>query len=503
MISFILVFLSIIFLALLLLIGLHIFFEKNENGNPPPPQTPITFVPQAYASETTQVSDFIFTTDRRVVQTGEMSPALTVRPRDEGGEFVPAGETMDLLFSSSSATAEFLNASGNPISTTMNSNWTSRTFYYRDQTPGEHTITITATGRISGLGFSVSQTIIVSDSPEDYTEEEEEEENGDAEKVESSEDDESAHSAQEPLSPYVKKMILEIDIGRERYTSVGSNVEFQTLIKTHSAIEEKQVEVLWSFGDGTSGSGIRVSHRYKFPGEYAVIANARLKDEGSVARTKVIVRENLLSITDVTDDFIEIKNDAPYEVNLQEHRLLEKQSEFVFPKDTIIFPNRSVKFSRQVTGLPSGEASLIKLIGPQRNLLSSFDPQKREQVKSKEGNINQFDSLIEQIAGARSQVEDLTNAFVSRKSSPSVRSPSFLPPDSLPAPTVELPKENPAFFQGEEGTSPDHFLPIEAAAMMPQKSSRVDFVEVRNDNTFIGSLISVPKKIFEFFVNLF
>lgn len=488
-ISFILVFLSIIFLVLLLLVGLLVFFEKDEGENLPS-QTPITFVPQAHASETTPVSDFIFTTDRRIVRPGEMSQALTIRPRDGAGDFVSPGETMDLSFSSSSGTGEFLNSSGNPISSTMNSNWTSRTFYYRDQAVGEHALTVTATGRVSGLTFSASQDIIISDNPEYYIEEKE---INDIEKKEILESVESAHSAQEDLSSYLKKTILEIDIGRERNVSVGGNVEFQAFVKPHKEIEERQVEISWSFGDGITGSGTKVSHKYEFPGEYAVIANARFKDERSVARTKVIVRENLLSITDVTDDFIEITNDASYEVNLYQYRLREKQSEFVFPKDTIIFPNRSIKFSRQTTGLPSGESGPTRLIGPQRNLLFSFDPQKH-QIKSKEANINQFDNLMEQIAEARSQVKELTNSFVSQRPSFSTSNRNFLPSSVSQMPVVELPEE-----EKESG----HSLPIEAAVTTSQNSANVEFIEVRNENTFMVTLTSVPKRIFEFFVNLF
>lgn len=93
------------------------------------------------------IAKFVFITEPQSIRAGELSQELTVQAQDAAGNPVEAGETLDLEFTSSSASGEFLNSSGNPVSTVMNKNWKSRNFYYRDSVAGEHTLRVKVTSK--------------------------------------------------------------------------------------------------------------------------------------------------------------------------------------------------------------------------------------------------------------------------------------------------------------------------------------------------------------------
>ena len=139
-------------------------------------------------AETGSIVRLKFVNSERVVATGALSEVLTVQTQNGGGEAEDISSTADVTFTSSSDTGEFLNQSGQPVSTVMAKNSANRNFYYRDSDDGEHTLTVTVTIRDGGESWTAEQDITIGDEPEDEEEDSDDEETNDDQDEDEEED---------------------------------------------------------------------------------------------------------------------------------------------------------------------------------------------------------------------------------------------------------------------------------------------------------------------------
>lgn len=138
---------------------------------------------------------------------------------------------------------------------------------------------------------------------------------------------------------------LEVSAGSDRAISPGSPLWFQAMIKKNTA--SGPVEFSWSFGDGHVGSGSLVSHTYKYPGDYAVVLNARAGDIFAVSRLKVKVADASVRIED-KGEYLEIHNESGSELNLFNWKIESQGKGFVFQPDTIVLPRSSLKLDKSL-----------------------------------------------------------------------------------------------------------------------------------------------------------
>jgi hypothetical protein len=151
---------------------------------------------------------------------------------------------------------------------------------------------------------------------------------------------------------------LKADAGRHRITTTNVTIEFEANISGLAG----NVSYDWSFGDGTTGVGKIVNHNYLFSGDYVVILNVNNGVNKAVSRTEVKVVSPRVVIGDTqigTNGFVELKNTSQYEVNIQSWKIKSGSGELVFPRDTIIKSNASVKFPFKFVDGSSGEVSLL------------------------------------------------------------------------------------------------------------------------------------------------
>lgn len=163
----------------------------------------------------------------------------------------------------------------------------------------------------------------------------------------------SAHSSTQIVTYVMDNPELKADAGRHRITTTDSPIEFEASISGLAG----NVSYDWSFGDGTTGSGKIVNHNYLFAGDYVVILNVYNGVNKAVSRTEVKVVNPSVSVINVdrsANGFVELKNAGSYEVNIQNWRIVNGQNELVFPRDTIIKPDSSVKFPFKFTDSSSG-----------------------------------------------------------------------------------------------------------------------------------------------------
>ncbi len=312
-------------------------------------------------AESANISAFVFTTEPRTVAIGAISDALTVQTQNSEGVAEKVDETNDVTFSTTSGTGEFLGSTGNPVTTTMSKNTSSRTFYYRDQTNGTYTLTIKIKGRDSGREFTASQKITVGSGGSEgagNTDTNTDNGTGSTTEGDSTSDtnvdddspsgtDTSSHSSPVSLSTYKKKTTqnFKIDAGRKRLVTVNTPVEFLAHASTDTI--ERSAKYSWSFGDGSMVGGREAEHVYMFPGTYNVVLNAEFGESESVARTEVVVVEPSFSLEKEgfgEDGYVEIKNNDKTEVNLAGWILSNGNEALIFAPDTIISGGRSITF---------------------------------------------------------------------------------------------------------------------------------------------------------------
>ncbi len=317
-----------------------------------------------------EVTQFVFVTPVQNIGVSTLSDTITIQSQNSSGSPEDITETTDVEFTSTSSTGEFLSTSGNPVSTTMSRNTANKNFLYRDSSSGTHTITIRATGRTSLNVFTATQSITVGSdgsvattTTQNNTTATTTEETVAPTPAPTPQPVYSSHSSPSPLSNTENKMQFEVYAGRSRLTSVGSQVAFTATPTRLQNVGIQSISYEWSFGDGATALGQITSHAYVFPGEYIVVLNARSSDKQAVSRTSIKVVSPELFLTRV-EFGTEVSNKSSLEVNLGGWSLVNNKKTFVFPKDTIILPNKSIVFSDNVTGLDlTSEINILNPLG--------------------------------------------------------------------------------------------------------------------------------------------
>ena len=289
-----------------------------------------------------EVSKIVFITEPQTIKPDILSGPIKIQFQNANGEVVLAGETLKLSLESSSATGKFLNDSGGTLSTTINSNWTSRTFYYQDSTEGTFTITVD----LGGTNLSADQSITISNSAVENNNSSTNDSSDSETSSKSSSSSSAVSSLTEVSTPGHK---LEIFAGDDRTATPGSPIWFQATVKKNTT-GESTLNFHWSFGDGCVGTGEKVSHTYKYPGEYVVVLSADAGKFVSVDRLEVKVIDPTV-VVKVGDKFVEITNNSNSEINLFKWRLENQGKAFVFQPNTIILPKSSIKIDQNLFNL--------------------------------------------------------------------------------------------------------------------------------------------------------
>ncbi|MEK7587062.1 MAG: PKD domain-containing protein [Patescibacteria group bacterium] len=342
------------------------------------------------------VTQLVFTTEPITVAPGAISEGLTV----SSGEAV--GEISDLALVSSSATGEFLNSSGAIFRPTWNSNWANRTFYYRDSTAGNYTITATLTTRASQQSWPATQTITVGDSaPEnnnnDNSDDNDQASSGSNNNSSSSNNNNSlsSHSAVAELSDFKNSPTLKAGAGRARLTAIYSPVAFKASVPDD--FKNSKTKFNWAFGDGASGRGGSIKHAYEAPGNYQVVLNAENGEEEATARSTVkVFKPDLHLGYDLNGGslMLTLVSRSAEELNIGGWQLSSMGKVFTFPPDTIIAGKAELALSAGIIGFTPAPKSAI-LNYPNGQVATEILP---NQSLSREELIKMIDELKTKIA---------------------------------------------------------------------------------------------------------
>src|SRR3989344_3100149 len=332
-----------------------------------------------------QVSKIVFTTEPQTIKPDELSGPLTIQTQDSSGSSYKTPETIDLEFVSTSSTGEFLGSTGNPVTKTMSTNTSNRTFYYKDSGLGTFTLTVNAKGRTSGTTWNAGQVITVSESASASTTEATSTPTTPTSSgtINTSVVIISTHYSAAPLTNTETDTKFEVGAGRLRMSTVGTPIEFNA---NTNASYSKNIDFGWSFGDGTTGAGQILTHTYAYPGEYTVVLNAASSDGVAVSRTNVSIVPANLSITTAGSSHIEVVNNSSREVNLYGRALVAGSKIFAFPRDTIIKAGQKISFGANVTGLnPLGQSSVsLMVVGTEvrpQVVIAKVEEERRKEIE--------------------------------------------------------------------------------------------------------------------------
>jgi hypothetical protein len=213
---------------------------------------------------------------------------------------------------------------------------------------------------------------------------------------------------------------IELSAGRNRIGSVGSPLEFEA---SGNFTYTKTSGFKWSFGDGSQGDGVTVSHVYSYPGEYIVMLNASVPGMGNaVSRAVVKVIDPKFEIVSASSQRIEIRNNADAEVSLFGRALWADGHSFVFPQDTIIGARQTISYTPQVTGLFPESLNHVQLLAigsvepPQAE--ARIEAEKEVRIQELENRISSLRQELANLAQAPSPAQRTLN--VPREDTPTV-----------------------------------------------------------------------------------
>ncbi len=198
----------------------------------------------------------------------------------------------------------------------------------------------------------------------------------------------SAHLSSTPLSS-TKETVWQLDLGRERQVLVDQVVPFVAKDVSGAPTDSN---IVWSFGDGWSGAGREVFHRYSRPGTYEVVANGHSNKSESVARTRITVlaAEFTASWEGLDEEgALILTNNQNSEVNLGGLVLLASGTpKFTLPLDTLLPAGQKIVLESSLTHLNGEEETT--LITPAGRVLVNLKPEpKRVELLAAVGELQQ------------------------------------------------------------------------------------------------------------------
>lgn len=182
----------------------------------------------------------------------------------------------------------------------------------------------------------------------------------------------STHSNPEDLSLSPKSSArFEASSGRDRLAYSGAPISFDGEVSVPKDSYGQSVKFVWSFGDGSVAEGKKVSHAYKFAGDYIVVLNASLSDLFAVSRTSVKVVNPSVVISNVSGDLVEVWNKGAFEINLNDWLISNDRGKFIFPPDTIIGSNKKITVPNEYMKLNLVQGGKVSLLNPSQKEISS------------------------------------------------------------------------------------------------------------------------------------
>ncbi len=189
-----------------------------------------------------------------------------------------------------------------------------------------------------------------------------------------------------PAATALLEPALSIDIGEERTVATGARHPFVADVRKEGGKPIELNTLVWNFGDGTTGEGMRVVHAYPYPGEYVVRVRATRNTfkPAMIAEDTTIVQVIPLTLTvsHADRDSIELTNASEHDVDLSRFALAAGNSYFRIPQDTILLQDARIRFSSRTTKLVVDNPQSVGIFTPDGVRVAQFSADDIEQGMS-------------------------------------------------------------------------------------------------------------------------
>jgi len=168
--------------------------------------------------------------------------------------------------------------------------------------------------------------------------------------------------------------------GPDRIAVAGADIVFEGKA---SGLQKEPIEnarFVWNFGDGVRAEGKKVSHAYRFPGDYIVVLDVASGYYSASDRARVQVEASAVTIARVGDGFIELMNGSNHELDLSGWTLRSSGTLFVLPDHTVIAGNKKLVLANDVTALVPSESP--ELLYPNGSLAHRYEKGKASSVSN-------------------------------------------------------------------------------------------------------------------------
>jgi hypothetical protein len=153
---------------------------------------------------------------------------------------------------------------------------------------------------------------------------------------------------------------------------VGSPVFFEAFAVSAKGVKSQNITSIWSFGDGTQAGGAKVTHTYKYPGDYVVVLNANTSGNEAVSRAEVKVFAPKIILATESDGSVSLQNDSAYEINIGGWKIVASGRTFTASSDTIIKAGKKLIFPKAITGIDFSADVSVNLLSPDSIIVASF-----------------------------------------------------------------------------------------------------------------------------------
>lgn len=154
-------------------------------------------------------------------------------------------------------------------------------------------------------------------------------------------------------APYVPPpSALSVQVSGTEQILLEVPATFSAVAKAKGGAVDSLATMHWSFGDGSSGEGGRITKTYHYPGTYLVVATATDGPVSAQGEIVVTVTASKVRIAQISGEGITIANESGSRLDVSDWRITSSKGAFRVPVGTTLLPNASVLFPFAIMNVP-------------------------------------------------------------------------------------------------------------------------------------------------------
>ncbi len=140
-------------------------------------------------------------------------------------------------------------------------------------------------------------------------------------------------------------LVSKASAGKDRVVVVGVDTRLEGFAYDSGNRVIDNARFVWNFGDGTNAEGKVVTHRWQYPGRYAVVLEVTRFESKASHRVTVTAETAELALQVSPDGGVIIENRSNRDVDLSGWRIVSNEVVFTFSPNTIVIRNASIQLS--------------------------------------------------------------------------------------------------------------------------------------------------------------